>query len=102
MSNPDVAIVIPTLRRPDELTRALRSIFAQQNVESRLREIIVADNDPEASARASGADSVILGCTEIGLLLDPDTLPLPGYDSTILHADAAVRFALDDAAAQAA
>ncbi|WP_375599473.1 aspartate/glutamate racemase family protein [Devosia sp. Naph2] len=53
-------------------------------------------------ARASGADSVILGCTEIGMLLDPDTLPLPGYDSTILHADAAVRFALDDAGAQAA
>jgi len=53
-------------------------------------------------ARASGADSVILGCTEIGLLLDPATLPLPGYDSTILHADAAIRFALDDCAAEAA
>lgn len=53
MSSPDVAVVIPTLRRPDELTRALRSIFAQQGAESRLREIIVADNDPEASARAT-------------------------------------------------
>lgn len=51
MSAPDVAVVIPTLRRPDELTRALRSIFAQQGAEGRLREIIVADNDPEASAR---------------------------------------------------
>lgn len=53
MSSPDVAVVIPTLRRPDELTRALRSIFAQQNVDSRLREIVVADNDPEVSARAT-------------------------------------------------
>lgn len=53
MSSPDVAVVIPTLRRPDELTRALRSIFAQQHVDSRLREIVVADNDPEASARAT-------------------------------------------------
>jgi aspartate racemase len=53
-------------------------------------------------ALASGADSVILGCTEIGLLLDPSALPLPGYDSTILHADAAVRFALSDSLVQAA
>ena len=51
-------------------------------------------------ARARGADSVILGCTEIGLLLDPAKLPLPGYDSTVIHAAAAVRFALPDGAGQ--
>ncbi|ODT78201.1 MAG: aspartate racemase [Pelagibacterium sp. SCN 64-44] len=48
------------------------------------------------SARDQGVDSVILGCTEISLLVDPDALPLPGYDSTTIHADAAVRFALAD------
>lgn len=53
-------------------------------------------------AKTEGADSVILGCTEIGLLLDPSALPLPGYDSTILHADAAVDFALGRRAAKAA
>jgi aspartate racemase len=53
-------------------------------------------------ARAAGADSVILGCTEIGMLLDPAKLPLPGYDSTTIHADAAVRFALAEPAARAA
>lgn len=47
----DVAVVIPTLRRPDELERALRSIFAQTGVAGRLREIVVADNDPLGSAR---------------------------------------------------
>ncbi len=47
-------------------------------------------------ARAQGADSVILGCTEIGLILDPQALPLPGFDSTVIHADAAVAFALGD------
>lgn len=45
-------------------------------------------------ARDRGVDSVILGCTEISLLLDTAALPLPGYDSTAIHADAAVRFAL--------
>jgi aspartate racemase len=47
-------------------------------------------------ARDRGVDSVILGCTEISLLLDPARLTLPGYDSTAIHADAAVRFALAD------
>ncbi len=45
-------------------------------------------------AREAGADSVILGCTEICLLLDPAHLPLPGFDSTAIHARAAVDFAL--------
>ncbi len=44
---------------------------------------------------AAGADSVILGCTEICLLLDPDNLPVPGFDSTRLHAHAAVDVALE-------
>jgi aspartate racemase len=46
--------------------------------------------------RAKGADSIILGCTEICLILDPDKLPLPGFDTTALHAKAAVEFALAD------
>jgi len=55
--------------------------------------------DIVARGQAAGADSVILGCTEIGLLLDPRNIALPTFDSTLLHADAAVDFALgrDDA-----
>ncbi|WP_159948206.1 aspartate/glutamate racemase family protein [Rhizobium sp. 18065] len=45
-------------------------------------------------AKAEGADSVILGCTEICLILDPSALPLPGFDSTTIHAEAAVDFCL--------
>ncbi|PDS74863.1 aspartate/glutamate racemase family protein [Rhizobium sp. L43] len=41
-----------------------------------------------------GADSIILGCTEICLILDPARLPLPGFDTTAIHARAAVDFAL--------
>lgn len=47
----DIAVIVPTLRRPAELARALRSIFAQTGVETRLREIVVVDNDPKATAR---------------------------------------------------
>lgn len=45
-------------------------------------------------AKDEGADAVILGCTEICLILDPEDLPLPGFDSTAIHAEAAVEFAL--------
>jgi aspartate racemase len=48
---------------------------------------------------AKGADAVILGCTEIGLLLNQSQIPLPAFDSTLLHASAAVDFALSEAPA---
>jgi len=45
-------------------------------------------------AKRDGADSVIFGCTEICMILETDKLPLPGFDSTAIHVDAAVDFAL--------
>ncbi|MEE1926142.1 aspartate/glutamate racemase family protein [Pseudomonas sp. 148P] len=46
------------------------------------------------TAKNEGADSVIFGCTEICLILDSEGLPLPGFDSTAVHVQAAVEFAL--------
>lgn len=45
-------------------------------------------------AEAEGADSVILGCTEHCLLLDQSHHHLPFFDSTHIHAEAAVDFQL--------
>ena len=42
----------------------------------------------------SGAEAVILGCTEIGLLLSQHDTTVPLFDTTAIHADAAVRRAL--------
>jgi len=47
-----------------------------------------------AKARAQGADSVIFGCTEVGILLDPAEMPLPTIDTALAHVAAAVDFAL--------
>ena len=41
-----------------------------------------------------GCDAVVLGCTEIPLLISPDNSPLPTLDSTRLLAKAAVRKAV--------
>jgi aspartate racemase len=43
-----------------------------------------------------GCDAVVLGCTEIPLLVDPMDCPLPTLDSTRLLARAALREALVD------
>lgn len=41
-----------------------------------------------------GAQAVILGCTEIGMLIDDSVSPLPVFDTTDLHARALVAAAL--------
>jgi len=41
-----------------------------------------------------GAEAVVFGCTEIGMLVDPASLPIPCLDTTQLHADAAVSWML--------
>lgn len=45
--------------------------------------------------KARGAEGVILGCTEIGLLIKPEDSSLPTFDTTIIHAKKAVDFSLN-------
>ena len=44
---------------------------------------------------AKGAEGVILGCTEIGLLIKQTDSPIPVFDTTAIHAAAAVDFLLE-------
>lgn len=41
-----------------------------------------------------GAEGIILGCTEIGMLITQEDVAVPVFDTTALHAQAAVDFAL--------
>ena len=43
---------------------------------------------------AAGAQGIILGCTEIGLLVGPEDSPVPLFDTTRIHAEEAVTTAL--------
>lgn len=45
---------------------------------------------------AQGAEGVILGCTEIGLLISQADSPIPVFDTTAIHAAAAVELLLDN------
>ncbi|QNP82268.1 aspartate/glutamate racemase family protein [Agrobacterium tumefaciens] len=86
-----VEVVVPDAEDRAAIHDIIFGELCQGEIKSCSRERYLAVID---KARALGVDSVILGCTEISLLIDPDALPLPGYDSTAIHAKAAVGFAL--------
>ena len=107
----DVAVIIPTLRRPDSLERSLRSVFTQTGSLQRVAAIVVADNDPQGSAaplierlRAEApvpltyahapipgvatARNVGLSATDASLIafLDDDEAASPGWLAALLSA----------------
>jgi amino-acid racemase len=48
-----------------------------------------------AALASQGAQGILLGCTEIDLLVGPDDSPVPVFDTTRLHAERAVTLALE-------
>lgn len=84
--------IVPTLSQQQKI----HSIIYQELCLGKLittsketfKESIVAMQD-------ASAEAVILGCTEIGTLLKQADSPLPLFDTTQIHAHAAVAFALN-------
>jgi len=69
------------------------------------RELVAGEVNPASRARyreiigrlvERGAEAIILGCTEIMLLVGQDDSPVPLFDTTTLHAEAAVDWALGE------
>ena len=83
---------------PDEANRALLhgAIFdelCKGLVREETRDVFI---DIIRRGADAGADSVILGCTEIGMLVTHENSPLPAYDTTAIHSDALVDWMLSD------
>jgi len=87
--------VVPVRAQPDDVALTDRIIFDE------LTRGIVSPGSREAlqgvvhRLAAAGADGVLLGCTELPLLLDDRSSPLPVVDSTLAHVRAATAFVLD-------
>ncbi|MDE2183610.1 MAG: aspartate/glutamate racemase family protein [Alphaproteobacteria bacterium] len=81
---------------PDDADRAeIHRVIFEEIVLGRLEEKSrQAYREIIARQVAGGAQGVILGCTEIPLLIGPADSPVPLYDTTQLHALAAVERAL--------
>ena len=84
-------VLIPDLEGRDIVHRIIYEELVRGVIKSESRELYQAVIE---NLRNEGAQAVILGCTEIGLLIKPEHCPIPSFDTTLLHALAAVEWAL--------
>jgi aspartate racemase len=87
----NVEVLTPERDDAEEVSRVIydelvRGQFLDAS-RARYREVI-------ARLVARGAEGVVLGCTELPLLVKPEDATVPLFDTTTLHAMAAVEFAL--------
>jgi len=80
---------------PEEARRTVHRIIYDELVKGEIRDasrntyIEIID-----SLKNRGAQGIILGCTEIPLLVGQEDVPIPLFDTTTIHAQAAVAWAL--------
>lgn len=91
MAELGLATIIPSAEDRERLHALIYDELCQGIVRSQAREAVL---EIISLGRAAGADSVILGCTELGLLIVPEVMDMPTVDSAVAHAEAAVDFAL--------
>jgi len=82
---------------PEESQRELvHRVIYEELVKGEIRaDSRAAFKDVILSLKSHGAQGVILGCTEIPLLIRQADVELPVFDTTRIHAEAAVDWALD-------
>jgi aspartate racemase len=86
-----LAVLVPELADRDRVHEVIYRELASGIIKDSSRADYVAIID---RLRARGAEGIILGCTEIPLLIRPQDVSIPVFDTTALHAKAAVDFAL--------
>ncbi len=89
----DGEVLTPAPAAQDEIERIIIDELCLGLVIEKSRRAMV-----DIIAQSRDADAVILGCTELCLILSSDDAPLPVLDTTALHAEAGMRFALAPAA----
>lgn len=89
-----VEAMVPDAEQRDDVHRIIYEELCRGRIEpaSKARYL-----DIVAAAVKQGADGVILGCTEITLLVSQADFDIPVFDTTALHVEAALDFGLETA-----
>jgi len=87
-----IDVVIPELHDRQMVHDIIYQELCQGQIEAESREVYLAIID---RLREQEIDGVILGCTEIGMLLQPQHTDIKLYDTTTIHAQQAVNRALE-------
>lgn len=91
-----LTVDVPPADERAELDRIIFEELCQGIVRDDARAAL---QDMIAGLHASGSAGIIAGCTEITMLVGPADVAVPLFDTTAIHADAAVATALSGAAA---
>jgi aspartate racemase len=86
-----LSVLIPEEADRDEVHRVIYEELVLGRIEDASRDAyrrVIAD------LIARGAEAIIFGCTEIGLLVSQSDSSVPVFDTTTIHAEAAARFAI--------
>lgn len=86
-----IEVVTPDAPQRADVHRVIYEELCQGEIQAPSREAYLAVIN---SLAEQGAQAVILGCTEIGLLIKQTDTPVPLYDTTAIHAAQAVNQAL--------
>ncbi len=87
-----IAVLVPKPEGRQLVDDAIYQELVAGVIRNRSRDTFVRIID---ELKARGAQGVILGCTEIPLLVSQEHVDLPLFDTTLLHADAALRHAVE-------
>ena len=87
----EIDVVVPELHDRQMVHDIIYQELCQGQIEAESREVYIAIID---RIREQKIDGVILGCTEIGMLLQPQHTDIKLYDTTVIHAQQAVDRAL--------
>jgi aspartate racemase len=87
-----IKVVVPDEEDQKEVGRVIFEELAYGIIKDESRKNYLAIMD---RLKANGAQGVILGCTEIPLLIKQSDTKIPVFDTTTIHAEAALQFALN-------
>jgi len=88
-----IDVIVPNHNERTEVNRIIYEELCLGRIEPVSKEYYVQMIDKLVE---SGAQGIILGCTEIGLLIKQDDVKVPVFDTTVIHAQAAVNMSIHE------
>ncbi|COF86327.1 putative amino acid recemase [Streptococcus pneumoniae] len=88
----DIKVIVPSEKNRKEINKVIYTELCLGKIVSQSREYYKRVIEELVQ---KGAQGIILGCTEIGLLIKQENVSVPIFDTTHIHAIEAVKVALD-------
>ncbi|MCP5111008.1 MAG: amino acid racemase [bacterium] len=88
-----VRTLVPGESDQAEVNRVIYDELCRGEIRDKSKQLM---KDVVGGLREAGAEGIVLGCTEIPLLIGQEDCELPVFDTTILHAEAALAYSIGE------